>query len=136
MLRVFLGIIAGLLVMGTSQAIICRFMDTSKLGGGSFIISNDEQLATLYGAFFGSIAGAFIGGIAAGFKLSFPQSVLLSLGLSLIASYIFYSKINEPITHILVQYTIACYLVLGTLTGTLISWLNQTSLTKLFRQPE
>jgi predicted neutral ceramidase superfamily lipid hydrolase len=134
--RILLGLTIGMVLMGTSQAVIFRFLDGSNLVGRKSIIGGGEQFAALYGAIFGSVAGACIGGIAAGFKLPFPQSILLSLCLSVIASYIFYLKINEHPTRVLVQLTIACYLILGTLIGTLISFLNQTSVTSIFQSSE
>lgn len=81
------------------------------------------MLGAITAGIFGAIVGACIGGIATAFGLPFPKSIFLSFGLSLLASFMFFNmagNLNE-----FVKKTILCFLVFGTIFGTLVSLLNQ-----------
>ena len=125
---IILGSIIGMLMMAVAQGIAGYFMDGNKMGGGSWLSLNDPRLFLLIEAFLGGAAGLLIGGVAGGFGLSFPKSLLLSFGLSLIASFVLMrSTETAPFYSYSIGYTTVCYLILGSLCGTLVSRLFRTA---------
>jgi ABC-type enterochelin transport system permease subunit len=117
-MRIILGIIVAMLGVGLAQGITQYVLDaptgTTTVSAPQFRVIGAVTLGI-----FGAVGGAGIGCLASIFSFPFPQSVILSFVVSLLASiafFFFLEEMHKQITLI--------FLLSGTVFGTLASIIN------------